>query len=135
MPPEKLLGDGFSTPMPLFCLICTIISNKTYILDYYQKTNLNELGSILVHGFDTRLIPRSFSCGLYSYINPSEVGVLINIGQSLLRTEQKEYIYMYCLMLIFIYLYMQHLKSSEQQKKQFTCMYAYKHTCTACMIF
>jgi len=32
-PPEKLLGDGFSTPMPLFCLICTSISNKTCILD------------------------------------------------------------------------------------------------------
>jgi len=31
--PEKLLGDGFSTPMPPFCLICTIISNKTCILD------------------------------------------------------------------------------------------------------
>ena len=32
-PLEKLLGDGFSTPMPLFCLIYTIISNKTCILD------------------------------------------------------------------------------------------------------
>jgi len=32
-PPEKLLEDGFSTPMPLFCLICTIISSKTCILD------------------------------------------------------------------------------------------------------
>jgi len=32
-PPEKLLGDGLSTPVPLFCLICTIISNKTGILD------------------------------------------------------------------------------------------------------
>ena len=26
-PPEKLLGDGLSTPVPLFCLICTIISS------------------------------------------------------------------------------------------------------------
>ena len=32
-PPEKLLGDGLSTPVTLFCLICTIISNKTGILD------------------------------------------------------------------------------------------------------
>ena len=32
-PLEKLLGDGFSTPMPLLGLICTIISNKTCILD------------------------------------------------------------------------------------------------------
>ena len=26
---QKLLGGGFSTPCPLFCLICAIISNKT----------------------------------------------------------------------------------------------------------
>ena len=32
-PSEKLLGDGLSTPVPLFCLICTIISNKTGIFD------------------------------------------------------------------------------------------------------
>jgi len=32
-PSEKPLGDGVSTPMPIFCLICTIISNKTCILD------------------------------------------------------------------------------------------------------
>jgi len=32
-PPEKLLGDGLSTPVPLVCLICAIISNKTGIFD------------------------------------------------------------------------------------------------------
>jgi len=42
--PETLLGDGFSTPMPLFCLICTITSNKTCTLDYYQKTNFEFAG-------------------------------------------------------------------------------------------
>jgi len=42
--PEKLFGDGFSTPMPLLCLICTIISNKPCILDYCQKTNFERAG-------------------------------------------------------------------------------------------
>jgi len=32
-PHQKLLGDGFLTPVPLFCLICDIISNKTGIFD------------------------------------------------------------------------------------------------------
>ena len=36
-PPEKLLGGGLSTPVPPFCLFCTIISNKTCILDWYQN--------------------------------------------------------------------------------------------------
>ena len=33
LPHQKLLGDGFLTPVPLFCLICSIISNKTGIFD------------------------------------------------------------------------------------------------------
>jgi len=32
-PHQKLLGDGFFAPVPLLCLICTIISNKTGIFD------------------------------------------------------------------------------------------------------
>jgi len=32
-PHQKLLGDGVLNPVPLFCLICTIISNKTGIFD------------------------------------------------------------------------------------------------------
>ena len=32
-PPETLLEDGFSTSMPLFCLVCTIISKKTFFLE------------------------------------------------------------------------------------------------------
>jgi len=32
-PPEKLLGGGLSTPVPPFCLFCTIISSKPCILD------------------------------------------------------------------------------------------------------
>jgi len=65
IPPEKryvyaflLLGDGLSTPVPLFCLICTIISNKTGIFDEYQNTpQVLAARSFLVVGFDTRLIP------------------------------------------------------------------------------
>jgi len=30
MPPEQLLGDGFSTPMPLFCLMCTIRTKPAF---------------------------------------------------------------------------------------------------------
>jgi len=33
VPHQKLLGDEFLTPVPLFCLISTIISNKTGIFD------------------------------------------------------------------------------------------------------
>jgi len=58
LPPEKLLGDGLSTPVPFFCLICTIISNKTGIFDWYQNTpQVLAARSCLVAGFDTRLIP------------------------------------------------------------------------------
>ena len=63
MPPKKLLGDGVSTPMPLFCLICTIILKKHALWISTRNPILSEPGSILVDGFDTRLIPRSFSCG------------------------------------------------------------------------
>jgi len=43
-PPEKLLGDGFSTPMPLFSLICTTFSNRTCLLDLHQRTNFEWAG-------------------------------------------------------------------------------------------
>ena len=33
MPHQKLVGEGSWTPVHLFCLICTIISNKTGIFD------------------------------------------------------------------------------------------------------
>ena len=33
IPHQKLRGDGVLTPVPLFCLICTIISNETGIFD------------------------------------------------------------------------------------------------------
>jgi len=56
--------DAFLTPAPLFCLICTIISNKTCILVSTRNPILSEPGSILVDGVDTRLIPRSCSCGI-----------------------------------------------------------------------
>ena len=33
IPHQKLLENRILTPVPLFCLICTIISNKTGIFD------------------------------------------------------------------------------------------------------
>jgi len=57
--------DEFWTPVPLFCLICTIISNKTGIFDSYQNApQVLAPRSLLVAGFDTHVISRSFSCGL-----------------------------------------------------------------------
>jgi len=62
-PPEKLLGGGLQTPVPPFCLFCTIISKKTCSLDLYQNTpQVLAARSFLVAGFDTHVIPRSFSC-------------------------------------------------------------------------
>jgi len=37
VPPEKLLRGGLWTPVPPFCLFCTIIPNKICILDQYQN--------------------------------------------------------------------------------------------------
>jgi len=48
-PPEKLLGDGFSTPMPLFCLICTIISNKTCILVQVNQSHFTLPANAVPH--------------------------------------------------------------------------------------
>ena len=64
LPHQTLLGDGILTPVPLFCLICTDISNKTGIFDEYQNTpQVLAARSFLVAGFDTHVIPRSTSCG------------------------------------------------------------------------
>ena len=64
MPHHKLLGSGFSTPGPLFCLICTIFSNKTGLFDSYQNTpQVLAARSLLVARFDTRWVPRRVSCG------------------------------------------------------------------------
>ena len=62
-PPEKLLGDGLSTPVPLLCLIVPLSRTKRIFGLVPEKPILSEPGSILVDGFDTRLIPWSFSCG------------------------------------------------------------------------
>jgi len=52
-PHQKLLGDGFLTPVTLFCLICTIISNKTGIFDQYQNTpQVVAARSLLVAGLE-----------------------------------------------------------------------------------
>jgi len=54
-PHQKHLGGGFWTPGPLFCLICTIISNKTGHYDWYQNTpQVPAARSVLLTGFDTR---------------------------------------------------------------------------------
>jgi len=37
MPPKKLLGGGFSTPYPVFSLICTIHSEITIFPDLYRS--------------------------------------------------------------------------------------------------
>ena len=63
-PHQELLGGGASTPGPLFCLICTIISKKSGLFDLYQNT-LQVLAAryFLVTGFDTRWAPRRVSSG------------------------------------------------------------------------
>jgi len=67
-PQHKLFADGILTPVPLFCLLCTIISNKTGIFDLYQNTpQVLAARSLLVAGFDTHVIPRWFSCGVYDF--------------------------------------------------------------------
>jgi len=53
-----------STPIPLFCLICTISSELNGILDYYQNTlKVLAARSFLAAGFDTRWVPKRGSCG------------------------------------------------------------------------
>jgi len=67
-PHQKLPRDGVLTPVPLFCLICTIISNKTGIFEQYQNTpQVLAARSFLAAGFDTLVILRSFSCILQTY--------------------------------------------------------------------
>ena len=67
-PHQKLLRDGVLTPVPLFSLICTIISNKTGIFEQYQNTpQVLAARSFLAAGFDTLVILRSFSCILQTY--------------------------------------------------------------------
>jgi len=44
-PPQKLLGDGLSTPVPLFCLICTISRTKRVFWISTRKTNFDSAGA------------------------------------------------------------------------------------------
>ena len=63
---QKLFGGRFSTPCPLFCLICTISFELNGQMDVYQNTpHILAARSFLVAGFDTRLVPRRFWCGMY----------------------------------------------------------------------
>ena len=69
-PHQELLGGGASTPGPLVCLICTIISKKTGLFDLYQNTfQVLAARYLLVTGFDTRLVPRRVSCGMSKMYN------------------------------------------------------------------
>ena len=40
-PPQKLPGGGFSTPVPLFCLICTINPNKTGPFETVRRNDVS----------------------------------------------------------------------------------------------
>jgi len=65
-PHHKLLGDGVLTPVPLLCLICTTIPNKTGILDQYLNTpQVLTTRSFLVAGFDTRWVPKERFSAVY----------------------------------------------------------------------
>ena len=64
-PPTKLLGSGFSTPYTPFCLICTISSELTCISHFHSFEWAGfDIRLFSEDGVDTRLIPRSGSCGL-----------------------------------------------------------------------
>jgi len=66
-PHKKLLGGGFSTPVPLFCLICTINPNKTGRLDQYQYTpQVLAAMSFLVSGSTPAGFREGFSAGRQS---------------------------------------------------------------------
>jgi len=77
-PPEKLLGDGFSTPMPLFCLICTIISNKTCILVQVNQSHLPPPEKLLGDGFST---PMPLFCLICTIIS-NKTCILVQVNQS-----------------------------------------------------
>jgi len=63
-PPKKPIGGGVSTPYTTFCLICTITSEITYFLICTTNERAGvDICWFPVDGFETRLIPRSFSCG------------------------------------------------------------------------
>ena len=64
-PPEKLLGCGFSTPWPLFSLICTIKSELTCIFGLVPEWVSRGRHPLVFSGLvDTQLQPRRFSCGV-----------------------------------------------------------------------
>ena len=87
--PEKLLGGGLSTPVPPFCLFCTIISNKTCILDLYQNMpHVLAARSFLVAGFDTHVIPKSFSCDyVIQLLQPIQLVLTFLIAVSKLKAQ------------------------------------------------
>jgi len=67
IPPDKLRVGGGSTLYTLFCLICTINSELTYLTICTTKKWAGlDIHWFLGDGFDTLWIPRRFSCGTES---------------------------------------------------------------------
>jgi len=84
LPPDKLLGHGFSTLMPFFCLICTIISNKPCIWDQYQKTKFESSGVDTSGRVRHPLYSRCFSCG-EGLLQEGETLVCVCVRERLLQ--------------------------------------------------
>jgi len=62
--PRSFLETGFRPVCPSFVWYLPLSRTKPAFWISTRKPILSEPGSILVDGFDTRLIPRSFSCGI-----------------------------------------------------------------------
>jgi len=119
----------------LWFYLCHYLEQNRYVRLVPKKPILSKPGSILVDGFDTRLIPRSFSCGIQKnwFVKPhllEKDGVHVATYIWLLRWKttvwskkryakahlhQKEgvaiciwllYIYMHLQIYLYIYMYM-----------------------------
>jgi len=62
--PRSFLETGFRPLCPSFVEFVPLSRTKPAFWITTRKPIFSEPGSILVDGFDTRLIPRSFSCGV-----------------------------------------------------------------------
>ena len=114
MPPKKLLGSGFSTPYTHFFLMCIISSELTCVSHFYPFEWAGvDIRWFSVDGFDTRWIPRSFSCGMYVYTCKNNC----------------MYMYVYIGVCVFIcvcvYVGCMHINTCVQYKYMCTYVYAY----------
>jgi len=62
--PKSFVETGFWLLCPSFVYFVPLSRSKPAFWISTRKPIFGEPGSIMVDGFDTRLIPRSFSCGL-----------------------------------------------------------------------